>query len=97
MKITIELDESRKAAPTVATAGEDTAPAAAASLADGGAGPNGEGGFSLSGAESDGGGPTQALLDAIAAAEATGHWTADAATNAETDAGAGPAGSDVER
>ena len=96
MKITIELDESRKEASTVATVGEGTAPAAAASLADGGAGPVGENSFSLSGAELDGGGPAQALLDAIAAAEATGFWTADAPTNAETNAGAGPVGGDME-
>jgi hypothetical protein len=86
MRIVIEMDgiESRVSSGSAEPAQREVG------AADGGAGPGGEGASSAA-PEMDSGGPPQALLDAITAAEAAEMQGAGDEAGA-ADAGAGPSG-----
>ena len=99
MRITIDVDGTAAVAGDGSAMPGSSAPSLTAAAADphpvdGGAGPGGgnaTGVQTLTADEADGGGPDQALLAAVAAAERDGTDSANAPDD-HTDAGAGPAG-----
>lgn len=91
MKITIEIDGANASAAATPVVAHDTA-AVAAGGNDGGAGPSGsETMGATGGGDADVGGPPQALLDEIAAAEAAGQMPGQHDAGGDQNAGAGPA------
>jgi hypothetical protein len=88
MRIVIETEGSETRAATVVSGSSPSPPVPETDSSDGGAAP---GAGASAGAESDmnGGGPSQDLLDSIAAAEAAGSSASDLEVDA-SDAGMAP-------
>lgn len=91
MKITIETDAAGASPAATMPASFDSGTTATGDH-DGGAGPPGSGASGeAASSDTDGGSPPQALLDAIAAAEAAGQMPGQSDSGGGQDAGAGPA------